>query len=144
MPTTRFTTDDDNCVPYKKHRYDAGWDLKSAKDTFTLKAGAKIEVPTGIKTDIPRGHVGLIVPRSGLGCKSRVTLANSVGVIDSDYRGEIKVFLVNDGHMDIEIKKYDRICQLLIMPVIVQSLRRVSYIQGTDRGENGFGSTGEG
>lgn len=144
MPFIRYITDDDNCSPFKKHRYDAGWDLKSANETFTLKPGAKVMVDTGIKMAIPRGYVGLIMPRSGMGTQYRVGLANTVGVIDADYRGEVKVSIVNDGHMDVEIKKYDRICQLLIVPVVLQSMRKVAHL-GTEtvRGEGGFGSTGE-
>lgn len=142
MPHIRYTTDDDNCAPYKKHRYDAGWDLRSAHEDFTLKPGAKVTVDTGIKLAIPRNYVGLIMPRSGLGCKNRVGLANTVGVIDADYRGEVKVFLVNDGHADVEIKQYDRVCQLLIVPVVLQSMRKVGFLGDTGRGEGGFGHTG--
>ena len=141
-PTTRYITDDDNCAPYKKHRYDAGWDLRSNSEDFVLKPGAKVEVPTGIKVAIPRTYVGLIFPRSGQGTKFRVGLANTVGVIDSDYRGEIIVHLVNDGHTDVEINRYDRICQMLIMPVVLQTMRKVTTLGSTTRGDNGFGSTG--
>jgi dUTP pyrophosphatase len=142
VPYIRYTTDDDGCTPYKKHRYDAGWDLRSSNPDFTLKAGAKVEVNLGIKLGIPRNYVGLIVPRSGLGTKYRVTLANSVGVIDADYRGEIKAYLVNDGHSDLEIKQYDRVCQLLIVPIVLQSMRRVGFLGDTGRGEDGFGHSG--
>jgi dUTP pyrophosphatase len=142
MPFIRYTTDNDECEPYKKHRYDAGWDLRSANEDFILKVDAKVEINTGIKVAIPRGYVGLIVPRSGMGTKYRVTLANSIGVIDSDYRGEVKVFLVNDGYTEIEIKQYDRICQLLVVPVVLQSMRRVGFLGTTTRGDGGFGHTG--
>lgn len=142
MPYIRYTTEIDECEPYKKHRFDAGWDLKSANESFTLKVGAKVEVNTGIKVSIPRGYVGLIMPRSGMGTKYRVGLANTVGVIDADYRGEVKVYLVNDGNTDVEINQYDRICQILIVPVVLQSMRRVRNLDGTERGEGGFGHTG--
>lgn len=143
MPTTRYSVENDNCEPFKKHRYDAGWDLRSNKETFTIKPGAKVEVPTGIRFAIPRGYVGLIVPRSGLGSKHRITLANGTGVIDADYRGEIKVFLVNDGHSDVEIEQYSRICQIMIIPIVLQSLRKTISLTETTRGDGGFGSTGE-
>ena len=142
MPYIRYTTDNDNCAPYKKHRYDAGWDLRSANETFTLKPGAKVTVDTGLKMAIPSGYVGIILPRSGLGTKYRVGLANTAGVIDADYRGEVKVFLVNDGHVDVEVNQYDRICQLLIIPVVLQSMRKVGTLGATPRGDSGFGASG--
>ena len=142
MHSVRYTTDDDNLTPYKKNRWDAGWDLRSNNEDFILKPGAKVQVGTGLKMSIPRSYVGLILPRSGLGTKYRVGLANTAGVIDSDYRGEVQVFLVNDGHMELEVKKYDRICQILLIPVVLQSMRKVGFLQGTDRGENGFGHSG--
>jgi dUTP pyrophosphatase len=141
MPYIRYTTDNDECAPFKKHRYDAGWDLKSAEETFTLKPGAKIAVDTGIKVAIPRNYVGIIAPRSGMGTKYRVGLANTIGIIDADYRGDVIVHLVNDGNIDVEIKQYDRICQMLIVPIVLQSMRRVGTLGTTSRGEGGFGST---
>jgi dUTP pyrophosphatase len=143
MPYTNYTTDDDKCAPFKDSRYDAGWDLRSNNEDFTLKPGAKVEVDTGIKVAIPRYHVGIIAPRSGLGTKHRIGLANTIGVIDTEYRGPVKVYLVNDGHIDVEIKKYDRICQMLIIPVELQSMRKVGILTKTSRGDAGFGSTGD-
>ena len=141
MAYIRYTTDDENCAPYKKHRFDAGWDLRSNNETFTLFPEAKVIVDTGIKLGIPRKFVGLIMPRSGLGSKYRIGLANTVGVIDADYRGEVKVVLVNDGREEVVIEKYDRICQLLIVPVELQSMRKVGLLDDTARGDGGFGST---
>lgn len=141
MAYIRYTTDDENCAPYKKHRFDAGWDLRSNNETFTLFPEAKVIVDTGIKLGIPRKFVGLIMPRSGLGSKFRIGLANTVGVIDADYRGEVKVVLVNDGREEVLIEKYDRICQLIIVPVELQSMRKVGLLDNTDRGDGGFGST---
>ena len=143
MPIIRYTTDSDECAPYKKHRYDAGWDLRSNNETFTIKPGGKVEVNTGVRMAIPRNFVGIITPRSGLGAKHRITLANDVGVIDADYRGEIKVYLINEGYADVEIKQYDRICQIMAIPVILQSMRRVGYLTDTPRGDGGFGHTGD-
>jgi len=141
MAYIRYTTDDENCTPYKKHRFDAGWDLRSNNETFTLFPEAKVIVDTGIKLGIPRKFVGLIMPRSGLGSKYRIGLANTVGVIDADYRGEVKVVLVNDGREEVVIEKYERICQLLIVPVELQSMRKVGLLDDTARGDGGFGST---
>jgi len=143
VPHIAYTTDNDKCEPYKKYRYDAGWDLKSANPTFILKAGEQAEIDTGIKMSIPQGYVGLIMPRSGLGTKHRLGLANTVGVIDSDYRGPIKVHLVNNGDEDLKIEQYSRIVQIMIIPVVLQSMRRVSTLRDTARGSGGFGHTGE-
>lgn len=137
----RVALDNENCTPFKKHKWDAGYDLKSNNETFTLGPGGKIKVSTGVRIEIPVRHVGLIVPRSSLGTKYRVTLANSIGVIDSEYRGEIFVYLVNDGYTDIEINKYDRFCQLVILPVYISQLKVVDSLSTTSRGEGGFGST---
>lgn len=142
MPFIRYTAESEKCEPYKKHRHDAGWDLRSNNETFILKAGAKVEVRTGISLGIPRNYVGIIVPRSGQGTKFRIGLANTIGVIDADYRGEVIVYLVNDGHIDVEIKQYDRICQIMYVPVVLQSMRKVGFLAETDRGNSGFGDSG--
>lgn len=134
---------DTKLVPVRAHPTDAGADLRSNNETFTLKMGEKVKVYTGVKMEIPVGYVGLIVPRSGLGSKYRVTIANNVGVIDSDYRGEIMAFLVNDGAEDVQIEKYERICQIMIVPVALVSFNVVPKLSETGRGEGGFGHTGK-
>ena len=134
---------DEECKPYKKYTTDAGWDLRSANETFTLYKGAKVAVNTGIKLGIPKGQCGIILPRSGMGTKFRVALANTAGVIDSEYRGEVVVFLVNDGTEDVEIEQYSRIAQLLIIPVNISQLRYTTNLPPTKRGDGGFGPTGE-
>jgi dUTP pyrophosphatase len=133
----------ENCFPYKKHPKDAGWDLKSSNKTFTLKPSGKIKVSTGIKIKIPEGNMGLIIPRSGLGSKNRLGLANTVGCVDSDYRGEVFCFLVNDGYEDVVVEQYMRFAQLIIVPVNLTGLYQVSSVGKTERGEGGFGSTGK-
>ena len=138
----RVVLENDKCLPERGHKWDAGLDLKSNNATFDLKAGAKVKVYTGVKIDIPPRNVGIIVPRSGMGSKFRVTLANDVGVIDSGYTGEIICWLVNDGHQDVTIERFDRICQLMILPVNMDNLRPVDKLRDTDRGTGGFGSTG--
>lgn len=142
MPSIQITLDDENCMPYKAYPTDAGWDLKSRNKDFVLKPGSKITVNTGVYMAVPKRHVGLIFPRSGLGTKHRVGLANTVGVIDADYRGEIKVFLVNDGNDEVEIKQYDRFAQIVIVPVSLDKLREVKELPKTARGTGGFGHSG--
>jgi dUTP pyrophosphatase len=129
-------------MPYKGHRWDAGFDLRSNNEDFTISPSEKVKVYTGVKIQIPVRHAGIIVPRSGLGSKYEVGLANTVGVIDSEYRGEIIVNLVNRGLEDLEIKKYDRFCQLLIIPVYITELRAISSLSGSAREDRGFGSSG--
>lgn len=138
----KISIDNEKCIPTKTHKWDAGWDLKSNNETFIIKPNDKVKVHTGVRIAIPPRFVGIVAPRSGLGTKFRVTLANIIGVIDSEYRGEILVTLVNDGDDPLEIKQFDRFCQLLIIPVNLDRLRIVDILDETARGDNGFGSTG--
>lgn len=138
----KIKLDDPRCEPYKKHKMDAGYDLRSNNDDFTLLPGAKVEVHTGVRVSIPPRHAGLIVPRSGLGIQYEVKMANTVGVIDSDYRGELIVWLINGGDKDLHIKKYDRFCQLIVVPVLIDVIRIVDELDHTGRGDGGFGHTG--
>ena len=107
-----------------------------------LKPGERILVPTGLKMEIPDGFEAQIRPRSGLAIKNGITLLNTPGTIDSDYRGEIKVILINLGNEDFIIKDKDRIAQMIISPVIQANFIKVNDVQETKRGEGGFGSTG--
>ena len=116
----------------------AGADLR-ASEAVTLPAGGRAAVPTGIILEIPPGHVGLVWPRSGLAVRHGIdTLA---GVIDSDYRGEVKVVLVNHGTEPFAIAAGDRIAQLLVQPVARARFTRAA-VGSTGRGSGGFGSTG--
>jgi len=123
----------------------AGADLCADLDeNLTLLPGQRALVPTGIaiapeKSDL----VGLIFSRSGMGAKNGITLANSVGVIDSDYRGEIKVALINHGSEPYEIHPGDRIAQLVLMPVYIARFVEAESLDDTARGVGGFGSTGK-
>jgi len=139
---TRIVLENKECKPFKEHRFDAGWDLRANEETFTLVPGEKKEVHTGVRIAIPPKCAGLIVPRSGLGTKYRVGLANVVGVIDADYRGEIIVWLVNDGIEDLIIEKYDRFCQLIIASINISPFEIVKALPHSSRGEDGFGSSG--
>jgi dUTP pyrophosphatase len=129
-----------------EHAYDngdAGVDLASVED-LVLQEGERALVATGIAVAIPHGYGGFVQPRSGLASKFGITLTNSPGLIDSNYRGEIKVILQNTGHADFEIKSGDRIAQLVIMPVEQAEFDLVDELPGSDRGEGGFGSSGRG
>ncbi len=117
----------------------AGADLV-ASEGVVLPPGGRAVVPTGVHLQLPPGHVGLVWPRSGLAVKHGIdTLA---GVIDSDYRGEVRVVLVNHGGTEFEVKPGDRVAQLLVQPVERVVFTRVESLAGSERGENGFGSTG--
>lgn len=137
--------DNEDCLPVRAHQWDAGMDLK-ATTSLSIPPGAMRVVDTGVSIKIPLGYVGLVFSRSSMG-KVSVTLANSVGVIDESYRGNIKVMILNHSDLYYEIKKGDRISQLVITPVLIPDLLiRVGEVEGwndTARGEGGFGSTGK-
>ncbi len=121
----------------------AGADLYACIDTEkTIAPGETLLVPTGIAMAIPTGYVGLIFARSGLACKRDLAPANKVGVIDSDYRGEIMVALHNHGKQDRTIEPAERIAQIAIMPVAQPTFELSETLDETGRGEGGFGSTG--
>ena len=109
----------------------------------TLEAGARALIPTGIAIALPSAdYVALVFARSGLGIKQGVCLSNGVGVIDSDYRGEIGVGLVNLGQSEYTVRPGDRIAQLMVTPVVQPTVVQVSELDDTGRGAGGFGSTG--
>ena len=117
----------------------AGADLR-AREAVVLAPGGRAAVATGLNVEIPAGHVGLVWPRSGLAVRHGIdTLA---GVIDSDYRGEVRVVLVNHGDAEFRIEPGDRIGQLLVQKVERASFSRAGALAATSRGEGGFGSTG--
>jgi dUTP pyrophosphatase len=132
-----------NTLPTYQTKCAAGMDLQAAiKEKIMIDPG-KIElVPTGISISLPSGHEAQIRPRSGLAAKFGVTVLNSPGTIDSDYRGEIKVILINHGDKKFEINDGDRIAQMIIAPVIQAVVIEVEELDTTDRGTGGFGSTG--
>ena len=121
----------------------AAMDLSAClDDTITLAPGQRAVVPTGIAVAIPPMHVGLLFARSGLAINDGIALANGVGVIDSDYRGEIKVGLINLGSEAYTIKHGQRIAQLSVMPVALVHPVEVDELDDTHRGMGGLGSTG--
>lgn len=129
-------------TPGYAHDGDAGCDLKSSID-IVLKPGGRAMVPTGIALAIPEGCAGFVQPRSGLAAKHGIGVVNSPGLIDSGYRGEIKVILINlDDSEAFEIKRGDKIAQLVIQRVENASFKTVEELSDTVRGGGGFGSTG--
>ena len=122
----------------------AAMDLRACIDTdMTIAAGQRAIIPTGIAIALPSAeYVALICARSGLASKFGITMANGVGVIDSDYRGELKVALHNSSDTDYTIHDGDRIAQLMVLPVVQPALQLVEELDETERGEGGFGSTG--
>ena len=125
----------------------AGMDLCACLEGGTqmvMAPGARVLVPTGLSLAIPDGYEGQIRPRSGWALKQGVTVLNSPGTIDSDYRGEVKILLINHGADPVTINSGDRIAQLVIAAVARVSLREVAVLDDTARGEGGFGHTGHG
>lgn len=122
----------------------AGMDLSACiPGKITIKPGEIVKVNTGIAIQIPHTSIGgFIFPRSGLSSKYGISLANCVGVIDSDYTGEIICPVINHGSSDYTIKPGDRIAQLVFMPVIKARLQETDRLEATERGSGGFGSTG--
>jgi dUTP pyrophosphatase len=121
----------------------AGMDLPAAIDSpMTLLSGEHVMVPTGLAIALPGGYEAQIRPRSGLAARNGVTILNTPGTIDADYRGEIKVILINLGTEPFEIKRGMRIAQMVIAPVTQGKLTEVDDLSDTARGAGGFGSTG--
>ena len=121
----------------------AGMDVLAAEDV-TLQPGARHAVATGLSVGIPPGYEIQVRPRSGLALKHGISVPNAPGTIDSDYRGELKVILVNLGASAFEVRRGDRIAQLVLAPVVRASWLKVDELDETARGEGGFGSTGVG
>ena len=131
-------------LPYYATPGSAAMDLHACLDgAVTIPAGERRVIPTGLAIALPSAdYVALVFARSGLGIKHGVAPANCVGVIDSDYRGEIRVGLQNSGGSEFTIRPGDRIAQLMVVPVVQPRLRLVDELDETGRGAGGFGSTG--
>ncbi len=128
-------------LPAYAREGDAGLDLAAAS-VVTLVPGGRQLVPTGLRVAIPDGYAGMVLPRSGLALRSGVTVLNAPGLIDSGYRGEVGVLLVNHGADPARIEKGERIAQLVIQPVARARLVEVAELAPSERGASGFGSTG--
>jgi dUTP pyrophosphatase len=123
----------------------AGMDLRAAVDESApveMAPGARAAIPTGLAIALPEGFEGQVRPRSGLALRDGVTTLNTPGTIDSDYRGEVKVILVNHGALAVTIHRGDRIAQLIVAPVVQAVWSEVDSLETTGRGHGGFGSTG--
>ena len=129
-------------VPGYAYPGDAGLDLRSAVDV-ALKPFERFAVPCGIAVAIPKGFGGFVLPRSGLAAKHGISIVNAPGLIDSNYRGEIKVILINlDPQNTFDVKRGDRIAQLVILELPTVELTEVDELDQTERGAGGFGSSG--
>ncbi len=123
----------------------AGMDLRAAiNKPVTIDPGKRALVPTGLIIELPENHEGQIRPRSGLAFKHGITILNSPGTIDADYRGEVMNLLINHGEEPFEITRGMRIAQMVVAPVVQVEVKEVSELSDTDRGEAGYGSTGTG
>lgn len=131
----------DDLRPVKQHEADAGFDLKSRVQA-TLAAGDYLTIPTGLSLELPVGFEGQVRPRSGLAAKLGITVLNAPGTVDANYRGEVKVVLINHGRHDFEIRRGDRIAQLVIQALPEIDFVCQSVLTETERGQGGFGSTG--
>ena len=132
-------------APFYASEGAAGMDLSACIDSpVTIKARGREIIPTGIAIALPSNeYVALVYVRSSIGFKKGITLSNSVGVIDSDYRGQIFVSLTNNSDEDYTIQVGERIAQLIVTPVVIPQIEVVDELPSTDRGEGGFGSTGK-
>ncbi|HVF78538.1 MAG TPA: dUTP diphosphatase [Solirubrobacteraceae bacterium] len=131
-------------LPARAHDDDAGYDL-CALEVVTLQPGQRATIRTGIAIELPAGHAGLVVPRSGLAARHGIAIVNAPGLIDAGYRGELKVLLLNtDRENAFEITAGDRIAQLVIVAVATPQIVEADALAATVRGEGGFGSTGSG
>ncbi|MBL8769766.1 MAG: dUTP diphosphatase [Phenylobacterium sp.] len=145
VPITRLPHNADLPLPAYETAQAAGMDLRAAvpqDEPLILRPGDRQAVPTGLAFALPDGFEGQVRPRSGLALKNGVTCLNTPGTIDADYRGEVKVILINLGAEDFTIRRGDRIAQLVVAPVTQARWAEVERLDDTARGAGGFGSTG--
>lgn len=130
-------------LPKYETALSAGMDLRAAvEEPVTLKPGERKLIPTGLQMALPEGFEAQVRPRSGLALRNGITLLNSPGTVDADYRGELKVIMINLGQEDFTVHYGDRIAQMVIAPVAQLSVTETDTLDTTERGEGGFGSTG--
>ena len=145
LPIKRLAHNSDLPLPAYETADSAGMDLRAAvpaDEPLIIRPGDRHAVPTGLAMAIPRGFEGQVRPRSGLALKSGITCLNTPGTVDSDYRGEVKVILINLAAEDFTVRRGDRIAQMVIAPVIQAAVAEVADLDETARGAGGFGSTG--
>jgi len=138
-----YVTGDQEMTPHYGSDKAAGADLRAdIEASLTIEPGQRMMIPTGLRMAIPSGFEGQVRPRSGLAAKHGLTVLNTPGTIDADYRGDVKVILINLGQEPVVIHRGERIAQLIIAPVYRADFQWVEALDETDRGEGGFGSTG--
>ena len=143
VPVQRLAHGADLPLPEYASAGAAGVDLRAAVDEpLELTPGARALVPTGLALALPAGYEGQVRPRSGLAAKHGVTVLNTPGTIDADYRGEVKVILINLGEEAFTVERGERIAQLVVAPVTHAAFYPVADLEATERGADGFGSTG--
>lgn len=145
METIKIKKLKDNAqIPTRGSEYAAGYDLYACIDeSITIAPHATEKIGTGLAVEIPHGYFGAVFARSGLATKKGLRPANAVGVCDEDYRGEYIVALHNDMDEPMTIESFERIAQLVILPYLSVEFEEVNELSNTDRGSNGFGSTGK-
>ena len=132
-------------IPLPKYETDgsSGMDLAAnVKDNIEIKPGKSVIIPTGLAISIPKNFEIQIRPRSGLAAKNQISVLNTPGTIDADYRGELKVILINLGNKNFIVEKGLRIAQMVLCPIIKANIKEVETLENTKRGSGGFGSTG--
>jgi dUTP pyrophosphatase len=135
--------DADLSLPNRQHEDDAGYDLVAREDATIAPAGGRVTIPTGVAVAIPAGYAGFVQPRSGLAHRNGVTVLNTPGLVDSGYRDELRVIMVNLDPVDaFTIRRGDRIAQLVIQRIETVEWKVVDDLGSSDRGLGGFGSTG--
>jgi dUTP pyrophosphatase len=145
VPITRLPHAEGLPLPAYETAQAAGMDLRAAvpeDEPYVLRPGSRYAAPTGLAFALPPGFEGQVRPRSGLAAKHGITCLNSPGTVDADYRGEVKVILINLGEEDFVIRRGERIAQLVIAPVVQAAWTEVETLDETLRGAGGFGSTG--
>jgi len=130
-------------LPSYESSHAAGMDIRAAiEEPMKLEPGKRSLIPTGLQMALPKGYEAQIRPRSGLAYRNGITMLNTPGTIDSDYRGEVKVLAVNLGDEPFVIRRGDRVAQMVIAPVTQATIQEVEELTETERAEGGFGSTG--
>jgi dUTP pyrophosphatase len=145
VPIVRLPHGEGLPLPAYETAQAAGMDLRAAvpeEEPYVLRPGSRFAAPTGLAFALPPGFEGQVRPRSGLAFKHGVTCLNTPGTVDADYRGEVKVILINLGEEDFIIRRGERIAQLVIAPVVQAAWAEVESLDDTVRGAGGFGSTG--
>jgi dUTP pyrophosphatase len=139
----RLSGNSDLPLPQKMSEHSSGFDLTAAiNEPVCIAPGDTTLIPTGLALSIPPGYEGQVRPRSGLATRYALSIPNAPGTIDADYRGELKVVLINLGREAVTLKRGDRIAQLIITPVPAVKLEEVEELDPTPRGDGGFGHTG--